>query len=168
MKQSRHIPKLPLITAFIVIGMNFLVFPVSGTIFFEDGANRTVADVYDLMNTTNPADYDNPILFFYDPECGSCIPAHEYLTTYIEGHPGTEIEMMNLLNNQGEEARLNDLLFAYHREWMNIPVIFIGPVALEGTDEIINGFEEVYLWYTGKTPATRNIWDSLLLILGFR
>lgn len=75
--------------------------------------------------------------------------------------------MVNLLNNQGEEALLNDLLFEYHREWMNIPIIFIGPVALEGTDEIINGFEEVYDWYTGKTPTTRSIWDSLHLMLGF-
>jgi hypothetical protein len=75
--------------------------------------------------------------------------------------------MINFSNNQGEEERLNDLLFDYHREWMNIPVMFIGPVALEGTDEIINGFEEVYVWYTGEAPATMSIWDSLIGMLGF-
>jgi hypothetical protein len=147
--------------------MSFLILPASATIFFEDGANRTVADVYDLMSTPKPTDDDRPVVFFYDPDCGSCIPAHEYLISYIEEHPGTKIEVANLSNNQGEEERLNDLLFNYHREWMNIPVMFIGPVALEGTDEIINGFEEVYVWYTGEAPATMSIWESILRMLGF-
>lgn len=92
---------------------------------------------------------------------------HVVLNLSIYRHPGKEIEMVNLSNNQGEEKRLNDLLFDYHREWMNIPVIFIGPVGLEGTDEIINGFEEVHIWYTGQTPAALSIWDSILKMPGF-
>jgi hypothetical protein len=157
MIQSRNIPVVTLMAVFVLIGMSLTIFPASATIFFEDGANRTVADVYDLMNTTKPAEDERPIVFFYDPECGSCIPAHEFISVYMEKHPQTRIEMVNLSNNQGEEERLNDLLFEYHREWMNIPVMFIGPVALEGTDEIINGFEEVSAWYTGKRPEDPGI-----------
>jgi len=167
MIKSHNFPVGTLMAVFILIGMSLSVFPASATIFFEDGANRTVADVYDLMNTTKPAEDGRPIVFFYDPECGSCIPAHEYITTYIEEHPGTTIEMVNLSNNQEGEEQLNGILYDYHREWMNIPVMFIGPVALEGTDEIINGFEEVHVWYTGKTPAAMSIWDSILKMLGF-
>ncbi len=167
MIRSHNFPVGTLMAVFILIGMILSVFPASATIFFEDGANRTVSDVYTLMNTTKPADDGRPIVFFYDPDCGSCIPAHEYLTTYIAEHPGTPVEMVNLSYNQEGEDRLNDLLHTYHREWMNIPVMFIGPVALEGTDEIINGFEDVYSWYTGRTPAAMNIWDSFLKMLGF-
>jgi hypothetical protein len=167
MIRSHNFPVGTLMAVFILIVMSLSVIPASATIFFEDGANRTVADVHNLMNNTKPEGDVRSVVFFYDPECGSCIPAHEYLTTYIEEHPGTKIEMVNLSNNQGEEDRLNNLLYNYHREWMNIPVMFIGPVALEGTDEIINGFEEVYTWYTGETPVATNIWDSILKMFGF-
>jgi hypothetical protein len=61
---------LPVSKAFgclILIGMSFLISPASATIFFEDGANRTVADVYDLMSTQKPTDDDRLVVFFYDP-----------------------------------------------------------------------------------------------------
>lgn len=50
---------------------------------------------------------------------------------------------------------------------INIPVIFIGPVGLEGTDEIINGFEELYPRYTSKRNSEDNFWDTVLKFLGF-
>ena len=152
----------------IFMGMSLAVFPVSATIFFEDGANRTVSDVYDLMNTTKPADNARAAVFFYDPECDACTPAHDYLKTYIAQHPGTNVEMVNLSDGQGAKDRLNDLYTAYHREWLNIPVIFIGQVGLEGTDEITNGFEEVYTWNAGKRNSGEDIWDMILKFLGFK
>jgi hypothetical protein len=167
MTRSQKLPVITVVAVLILIGMSFSVFPVSATIFFEDGANRSVAEVYDLISTTKPPDDCSPVVFFYDPDCESCIPVHEYLTTYIGEHSGTKIEMLNLSNNLGEEQRLNNLLYDYHREWMNVPVVFIGPVALEGTDDIINGFEEVYVWYVGETPAAMTIWDTILRMLGF-
>lgn len=133
----------------IVIAINLIVFPANATIFFEDGSNRTVSELYTLTNSSPPTDSTIPAMFFYDPDCGSCLPAHEYLTTYLSDHPETNIEMVNLSGNQSADERLNDLLYSYHREWMNIPVMFIGPVGLEGTNEIIDHFEGTYGWYNG-------------------
>jgi len=158
-------PQKILIAVLILTGMLLSITPASAVIFFEDGSNRTVSEVYDLMNTTHPAEDGSSVVFFYDPTCDACTPAHEYLKTYIAEHPGTNVEMVNLSEGQAAKDRMNDLYIAHHREWLNIPVIFIGPVGLEGTDEITMGFEEVNSWYTKKDFWTQ-VSGSVMKFLG--
>ena len=55
--------------------------------------------------------------------------------------------MVNLSLGNESQDRLNAYYITYNREWMNIPVAFIGPMGLEGTDEIINNFEGLHSWY---------------------
>lgn len=132
----------------LLIGMSVWIIPGSATVFVEDGKELTIDDLYEMVNTTKPANNSAPVVFFYDPECGSCIPVHEYLEKYISDHPVVEVEMVNLSAGPESEAMMSDLYIQHNRSMMNTPVIFFGPVGLEGTDEIINGFEMVYRWYT--------------------
>ena len=132
----------------LLIGMSVWIIPGSATVFVEDGKELTIDDLYEMVNTTKPANNSAPVVFFYDPECGPCIPVHEYLEKYISDHPVVEVEMVNLSAGPESEAMMSDLYIQHNRSMMNTPVIFYGPVGLEGTDEIINGFEMVYRWYT--------------------
>jgi len=132
----------------LLIGMSVWIIPGSATVFVEDGKELTINDLYEMVNTTKPANNSAPVVFFYDPECGPCIPVHEYLEKYISDHPVVEVEMVNLSAGPESEAMMSDLYIQHNRSMMNTPVIFFGPVGLEGTDEIINGFEMVYRWYT--------------------
>lgn len=132
----------------LLIGMSVWIIPGSATVFVEDGKELTIDDLYEMVNTTKPANNSAPVVFFYDPECGPCIPVHEYLEKYISDHPVVEVEMVNLSAGPESEAMMSNLFIQHNRSMMNTPVIFFGPVGLEGTDEIINGFEMVYRWYT--------------------
>lgn len=132
----------------LLIGMSVWIIPGSATVFVEDGKELTIDDLYEMVNTTKPANNSAPVVFFYDPECGPCIPVHEYLEKFISDHPVVEVEMVNLSAGPESEAMMSDLYIQHNRSMMNTPVIFFGPVGLEGTDEIINGFEMVYRWYT--------------------
>ncbi len=127
--------------------MSLSVFPASATIFSEDGSNMTEETLYTLTNQTIPADTNRTIEFYYDPECGACTPAHEYMEQYIANHPGTQVTLINLSSGQQAEDQLNERYIAYNREYLNIPVVFIGPVGLEGTREIIRNFEGLLTWY---------------------
>ena len=148
MRSSSDVPRI--VAILMLIGMSICILPVSATIFTQDGSNRTVSELYNLTNSTRPTDTNGSVVFFYDPTCSPCIPVHEYMVTYLSDHPGTEVEMVNLSEGQDAEDHMNALYIVHHREWMNTPVIFIGPIGLEGTDEILSGFEGVYRWYKGQ------------------
>ncbi|MFH0968331.1 MAG: hypothetical protein V1862_11680 [Methanobacteriota archaeon] len=148
MASSINVPRM--VTILIFIGMSLLAFPVSATIFVQDGSNLTTLELYNLTNSTKPVDNNGSVVFFYDPTCSPCIPVHEYLVNYLSKHPGTNVEMVNLSKGQDAEDQMIVLYITHNREWMNTPVIFIGPIGMEGTDEIISGFEGVYRWYKNK------------------
>lgn len=131
----------------ILFGSIISVFPASADIFSEDGSNFTAPLLYTLTNSTKPVDTNRSIEFFFDPTCGACTPAHEYLESYLSEHPGTKVEMVNLSSGQDAQDRLNERYLEYHRDLLNIPVIFIGPFGLEGTEEIRTNFEGLYHWY---------------------
>lgn len=143
-----RLSKVPLfITIIICLGMSLFIIPVSATIFNQDGSNLSVTELYNLTNSTKPVDANGSVVFFFDPDCSPCIPVHEYLVNYLADHPDTGVEMVNLSEGQDAEDLINALYISHNREWINTPVIFIGPIGLEGTNEIISGFEDVYRWY---------------------
>ena len=145
------------IFAILFMVMSILILPVNATIFAEDGSELTIDDLYEMVNTTKPANNSAPVVFFYDPECGPCIPVHEYLEKYISDHPVVKVEMVNLSAGPESEVMMSELYIQHNRSMMNTPVIFFGPVGLEGTDEIINGFEMVYRWYTTEDCNCQSI-----------
>jgi thiol-disulfide isomerase/thioredoxin len=139
------------ISLFLIIGISIGIMPVSATIFAEDGSELTVGDLYDMVNMTRPANNTTPVTFFFDPECGPCIPVHAYLENYLTNHPDVNVTMVNLSSGPESESMMRDLFIQHNRTMMNTPVIFFGPMGLEGTDEIISHFELLYHWYTDES-----------------
>lgn len=138
----------------IIFGVAGATLPVSATIFSEDGSNLTAADLANLTNSTDYGSMSGTATLFFDPECSPCKPVHTYIEKYLTEHPGTNVTMVDLSKGNESEDLMNEYYLNYHREWMSIPVLFIGPVGLEGTDEILTGFEGVYKWYANATePA---------------
>lgn len=135
------------IAVFIFIGIFLFVLPTSGTIFYEDGSNLTPSVLKVLTNSTYAGEHNRSVVFFYDSDCGACKPVEEYFATYLTKHPKDKIEIVNLSSGKKAEDRLNNLDILFHREWMNVPVVFVGPVGIEGTTDIIDNFESVYSWY---------------------
>jgi len=71
-------------------------------------------------------------------------------------HPEMIFKMVNLSKGQEAKNLLDSYYRTYNREWVNIPVVFIGPMGLEGTQEIINNFDGLSSWYSAHnvTPIS--------------
>ncbi|HWQ67007.1 MAG TPA: hypothetical protein VN372_09065 [Methanospirillum sp.] len=144
--KSRH--ELLRMGAFLLfMGMVFSVFPVSATIFSDDGFDRSADELYELTNGSKPYETNDTPVFFFDPECISCTQAHEFLKTYLVEHPDTEIEIISVSNGTEEKDRFIEFQTAFHREKLFVPALFIGPVGMQGSQTIITNFEDVYRWY---------------------
>ena len=124
-----------------------VVISVSATIFSEDGSNLTRSDLYNLTNSSDVLSNNSSAVFFYDPECGACLPVHAYMETYLADHPDIELDVVNLSIGQEATDRLDEYYITFNREWENIPVVFIGPIGLEGTQEILDNFDGLFTWY---------------------
>lgn len=131
-----------------VIGICLSVVPVSATIFTKEKPNLTAPELYDLTNTTAPTESTEPVYFLYDPDCGSCAPAHAFLVRYLEENPDVEIEMLNLSEGTQGKEKYDEFKRTFNRTIVYIPVMYIGPLALEGAHDIEANFEDVYRWYT--------------------
>ena len=130
----------------ILLGLCAAIFPVSATIFISDGTEIEETELFSLMD--EPVSDEIPrVLFFYDPDCGACEPVHEFLDTFLEDNPDTILESINIADGSEEMDRFTAMKNEFSREKVFIPVIYIGPVAFEGTEDIMTYFEDVYAWY---------------------
>ena len=143
------------IVLFFVAGI--AIIPGTATIFAEDGSELTKADLDEMVQMTRPANNTTPVTFFYDPECAPCIPVHEYLIRYLSDHPSVQVTMVNLSSGPESEAMMREFFIGHNRTMMNTPVIFFGPMGLEGTDEIIQNFESVYHWYMDESCGCQSM-----------
>lgn len=134
----------------LLLGIIPVLTPVSAVIFTEDGTNLTAIELYTMTNSTRTGEATSPVVLFTDPNCGSCSHVHEYMETYLKEHPDVSVEIANLSAGPENEDRVNQFYMNYHRDDLRVPVIFIGPVGLLGSDEIITNFATVYNWYTGS------------------
>lgn len=137
-----------ILACLLVIGICLSVVPVSATIFTKEVSNLSEPELYELTNGTAPSEAKEPVFFLYDPECGSCAPAHEYLQEYLAEHPDVKVEMLSLSEGTEGKDKYDELKAAFHREKVYIPVMYLGPIALEDSNDIKTYFEEVYRWYT--------------------
>lgn len=135
-----------IIIAIIIVG----VFPATATIFTTDGKEINETGLDSLMEKPSPINESSQVLFFYDPECGACQPVHDYLESYLKENPDTILDSIDLADGNDKMDRFNEMKLTYNREKIYIPVVFFGPVALEGTDDIMTYFDEVYAWYMKK------------------
>lgn len=147
MKIQLSIPRI--LVSVILMGLVVSAFPVTAIIFTNEVSNLTEPELYELTNGTGPIETSEPAYFLYDPECGSCAPAHEYLQEYLKQHPDVRVEMLSLTEGDEGKEKYDELKAAFHREKVYIPVMYIGPIGLEGSHDIETHFEDVYRWYTG-------------------
>ena len=137
------------------VAMALLFSPVSAE-FFIKGTDLTEDEFIEYLQTTEPEYVENSIIYFYDPGCGSCIPAHEFLENYILENPDTEILMFDLTESEKNREMFDEKKTEFERSPVFIPVLYIGPVALEGFTEIEEFFEETYQWYIKSKPNLDN------------
>ena len=137
-----------ILACLLLIGIIFSAFPVSAIIFTKEAPALSETELYELTNGSVPKETTEPVYFLYDPDCGSCAPAHDYLVAYLEEHPDVMVELFSLSEGKEGKEKYDELKKAFHREMVYIPVMYIGPVALEGPHDIEANFEEVYRWYT--------------------
>ncbi|NLV26330.1 MAG: hypothetical protein GXY48_04065 [Methanomicrobiales archaeon] len=138
------------IFTFLFVTLSILIISASATIFTENGDEIDADGLHRLIADDAPEYSTDSIVFFYDPECGSCIPAHEYLESYIEENPDTLVIIHNIDNSQEDWDLFNEFKNTFNREKVFVPVIYIGPVALEGHEDIEAYFNDVYAWYAPK------------------
>jgi hypothetical protein len=137
-----------ILTCLFLIGIIVSAFPASAIIFTKEAPALSETELHELTNGTVPKETIEPVYFLYDPDCGSCAPAHDYLVSYLEEHPNVKVEMLSLSEGKDGKEKYDELKVAFHREMVYIPVMYIGPVALEGPYDIEANFEDVYQWYT--------------------
>lgn len=139
--------RLNVISSLFFISLVIFFCPVSATIFIEDGSEFDKYDLLEYLEEPAPA-FDEPVvIYFYDPYCSACDSAHDFLDSYLEDNPDTILEQINLEDGSDEMDMFREFSDAFNREKAFIPLMYIGPVALEGPDEISEHFDMVYNWY---------------------
>lgn len=145
MMMHQHHYRAWIVLALILLS-GLIITQASATIFNETGGELNEEALYTLTNGTLPSDVNRTVVYFYDPECESCFKVGEFLETYLKDHPDTDIERISIAEGPGEFERFNQYKTDYNREDVFIPVMYFGPVALEGATDIITNFETIYNW----------------------
>jgi hypothetical protein len=131
-------------TVFLVVAA---LSPVCATIFTVNGSDITETELYELTNGTSPSGEIDPVTYFYDPDCESCQEAGEFFTTFLTANPEVPLEKLNIFNETGEVQKFYEFKTRFSRENLYVPVVFVGPVGLEGASDIRSNFRDVYQWY---------------------
>lgn len=147
MKHMSSKPIFRMIVALLFVGLAISFFPVSAAIFIEDGTELDEAALITYLEEPAP-EFETPVvIYFYDPNCGACMPVHDFWDTYLKENPDVILEQVNLEEGSEQMDRFKKFAEEFHREKAFIPLAYIGPVSLEGTDDIRNYFDMVYTWY---------------------
>ncbi|HWQ65254.1 MAG TPA: hypothetical protein VN372_00110 [Methanospirillum sp.] len=137
-----------LLALFCLCGLISLISPASATIFQLDGAVIEETDLYALTNSSGESvNMSDPIIFFYDPDCGACAAAHEFINGYLAEHPDQEMSLVNIAEGEEQMRQFDDNKTRFNREGVSVPVLYIGPVALEGSGTIKTHTAETIAWY---------------------
>jgi len=140
-------PIFRMIVALLFVGLAISFFPVSAAIFIEDGTELDETALITYLEEPAP-EFETPVvIYFYDPNCGACMPVHDFWDTYLKENPDVILEQVNLEEGSEQMDRFKKFAEEFHREKAFIPLAYIGPVSLEGTDDIRNYFDMVYTWY---------------------
>jgi thiol-disulfide isomerase/thioredoxin len=139
--------ELKMISSLLIISLAIFFTPASAVIFIEDGSELDESALLKYLEEPAPAFEEPVVIYFYDPHCGACSPVHDFLDFYLEENPETILEQVNLEEDPEGMDRFRKFSNAFNRDKTFIPLMFIGPVAFEGTNDIIDHFDMVYNWY---------------------
>ncbi len=120
-------------------------FSVQAVVFSSEGVELNSSDIHDLLTDSHPI-YTGPVVFFYEYSCTTCLPVIYYLNQYRLSHPETEF-IEHTTSSMKTKWELEKFAILHNRKVINLPVVFIGPIGIEGTDDIIRLFDNFYSWY---------------------
>lgn len=147
MKHMSSKPIFRMIVALLFVGLAISFFPVSAAIFIDDGTELDESALIAYLKEPAP-EFETPlVIYFYDPNCGGCMQVRDFWDTYLKENPDVILEEVNLEEGPEQMNRFKEFAEEFHREKAFIPLAYIGPVSLEGTDDIRNYFDMVYTWY---------------------
>lgn len=141
---------LPVLLAFFCT-LTILSSTASAGVFLKNGSDVTGEDpvsliIGDIQSTTS----DGDIIFFYSTTCGACHLAMAYLNEFSSAHPDVSISSYDLAGNSSLRVLFEEYKAAYHRDYVAVPVVFIGNAGLEGEAAIRENFEDLVTWYQGN------------------
>jgi cytochrome c biogenesis protein CcdA len=120
--------------------------PASAEVFLQNGSSvpeGTSADqlIGEILSSREPVS----TVFFYNLHCSACHESIVYLQELEKRHPGTYPVSYDLFNNTTTHELFQEAKQAYNQQYLSYPVIFIGPVVLEGTGAISTYYEPLIL-----------------------
>lgn len=131
----------------------FLLCVIAGTIssvgaevFFRNGSSVPSGTPVDLLiREIKSSDEQPSIAFFYNSHCGGCQDALTYLSNLSRNHPELYPTGYDLLNNTTNGKLFDKTVKEYNQTHFSYPVIFMGPVVLQGSDDISTYYEPLAL-----------------------
>ncbi|NLV26110.1 MAG: cytochrome c biogenesis protein CcdA [Methanomicrobiales archaeon] len=124
---------------------------MSGSVYIKNGTEIYEENPYiTILQDSNTTPEDISVIFFYNTHCGACHTAMAYLDEYQKANPDVEISYYDLFNNTGTRELFEGFKSEYNRQYVSVPVIFMGNAVLEGNeairsnlDHLIKGYNEL-------------------------
>jgi glutaredoxin len=155
---------------FLLMVMGIAIIQVSSAaVFYQDGTEISGDKIIEhLNNVSNVSSNPFPVVFFFNTYCGSCQGAIEYLNEFRNQSSKIPIEYHDLDSNQTNSDLLNQYKNKFNTQEIHYPVIFIGNIAICGSDDIKAYAEPVISWYQKKvkTDPLTGLLSSILSIIG--
>ena len=134
------------ISLLLFCSLAVLISSASAEVFVKNGSSIPDGTPADLLIQEILAS-DEPIstAFFYNTHCGACHEALEHLKELAEIHPEIYPASYDLFNNTTNGKLFDEAKQAYNQQHISYPVVFIGPVVLEGNEAISTYYEALAL-----------------------
>lgn len=149
----------------------FLITPVSATMFLQNGSEVSGDQLIGVVaSSENSSVTPFPLQFFYNTHCGSCQASLEYLNNFTRNNSDIQIAYHDLYNNSTNMTLYNQYKSRFDRNDIHYPVIFIGEIAIMGSDDIGSYTQPLVLWYQKekKTDPIAGFISQIRSIIGKR
>lgn len=135
-----------IITLLLLCSFAMLISSAGAEVFLKNGSAVPDGTPIDTL-TQEVQSFNEPIssAFFYNTHCGACHEALAYLDELAKTYPDIYPASYDLFNNTTNGKLFDEAKIAYNQEHISYPVVFIGPVVLEGNDAIFTYFETLAL-----------------------
>ncbi len=111
----------------------------NGTVLREDSSLLSSA-----FKTPGGLDGNYSVYFFYNTHCGSCHEAIEYLQNTGRIYRDFSVQFHDLYNNEESHELFERMRDGFNSTYIGYPVVFIGDVAIDGSDSIQDHFTVLY------------------------
>jgi len=137
---------LRIITLLLICSLAMLISSASAEVYLKNGStvpDKTPADI--LIQEIQASNEPISSAFFYNTHCSACHEALSFLNERAQIHPEIFPVSYDLFNNTTNGKLFDEAKQAYNRNHISYPVVFIGPVVLEGNEAISTYFEPLAL-----------------------